>query len=108
MNATQTTKVATRGGPCPASRSLTGGAGFVVNERPHTSSAADDGSSRPDPANSPGAFLLPAPGLFHDRLEAQCQRLALLYAVRRARKRHEPTVDLWERLRRVTALCGVL
>lgn len=106
MNATQTTKVATRGGPCPASRSLTGGAGFVVNERPQQS-AADEGSSRPDPATSPGAFLLPAPGAFYsDRLEAQCQRLALLYAVRRARKRHEPTAVLWERLRRVTAEVG--
>ena len=48
----------------------------------------------------------PHPGLLHDRLEAQCQRLALLYAVRRARKRHDPTVVLWERLRRVTALCA--
>jgi len=46
-----------------------------------------------------GAFIT------DDALLAQCQRVALLYAVRQARKRHQPTAHLWQRLRDITARC---
>lgn len=70
-------------------------------------SAQHPQTGAPLPALVPAATASPPFGrggtIPDDQLEAACERLAILYEIRQARKRHLPTRHLWQRLRDMTA-----